>query len=219
MENSDIKMIREKLTSLDTFPAGYEPNLDSKWSLLEASIGGESKTSIGGYIWLKAAAVLLLCSFLIPLFLKEGPSKVVVKAKPVVLNKKPIPDQPAKLVVEKQITRRPQNTSGKRLSGSQFQEATLNHTVVSVHTDERQIFDSIEAVPAANQEIASETALHKKKKVRYVQMDFGDADQESKTSPVFYTLHPRFIMFGSGNKVKEENVQTNSHSALLRINF
>jgi len=64
MKNIEDKAISEKLGGLDTLPQGYEPNLDSKWELLEASMSKRkdfSKRLV--YVWISiAASLLILCS-------------------------------------------------------------------------------------------------------------------------------------------------------------
>ena len=74
MDMLDNHNIRTKLSTLNSLPKGYTPNLESKWSMLEAGLSGQTKRNT---LWkpVRVAAMLLLlggASLLIPL-IKQKP--------------------------------------------------------------------------------------------------------------------------------------------------
>ena len=61
MKNQADKLISEKLSSLDSLPDGYSPNLDSKWSIIQQS--AKKKSVIPFKVWIGIAACLLIAFF------------------------------------------------------------------------------------------------------------------------------------------------------------
>ncbi|MES2558144.1 MAG: hypothetical protein V4590_00270 [Bacteroidota bacterium] len=57
METLEDNIVQHKLSSLDTLPEGYTPNLESKWSMLEAGFDGNKKRIVA---WKPIAAAALL---------------------------------------------------------------------------------------------------------------------------------------------------------------
>jgi hypothetical protein len=62
MEAWENKIIADKMHSLQDLPEDYQPNLDAKWSILEAGLPA-SKRKTGFLFRYAAAAILLLGSF------------------------------------------------------------------------------------------------------------------------------------------------------------
>lgn len=62
MQHLDKNMLQEKLESLDQLPAGYQPDLNSKWNLLETALDGNTEKKRKKFIirWSVAASLLLL---------------------------------------------------------------------------------------------------------------------------------------------------------------
>ena len=62
MQHLDKNMLQEKLESLDQLPAGYQPDLNSKWNLLETALDGKTEKKSKKFIilWSVAASLLLL---------------------------------------------------------------------------------------------------------------------------------------------------------------
>lgn len=60
MEMQENKIIREKLEGLQGLPAGYQPSLESKWALIEAGLDEKKKGSVSPWMWVAAAAVVLV---------------------------------------------------------------------------------------------------------------------------------------------------------------
>lgn len=61
MEMSDDNIIKQKINSLDFLPAGYEPNIESKWNLIEAGLDeGKKKGIIINWYRIAIAAMLLI---------------------------------------------------------------------------------------------------------------------------------------------------------------
>lgn len=216
MEQLATNSIAEKLESLDMLPTGYTPNLDSKWALLERSREGEKRVKRKGIFWMRAAALVLLCSFIL-LFL---------------------PDREAALsIVEKSPEKTIEHSSS--LSRPKFPKASLKGQDATKHSankkkiSEMQIvepgvqYEPIEQTALGNDslagpqppgELAVETVATRKKKTRYVQMDFGETDRETKIAPAYCTP-TRFKLFNSGRQNHEKESQTNSGTAHLHINL
>ena len=59
MEMLEDKIIKQKLDSLEKLPEGYEPNLESKWNLIETGLdeGNKKKVAI---IWYRIAIAAML---------------------------------------------------------------------------------------------------------------------------------------------------------------
>src|SRR5690606_20729302 len=60
MEVTENKIIASKLDELKTLPKDYQPNLDSKWALLEASLSGKDKGKQRAAIWMRSAAAVII---------------------------------------------------------------------------------------------------------------------------------------------------------------
>jgi hypothetical protein len=61
MEMHSNKIIKQKIDSVNSLPQNYEPNLESKWELLEASLkSNKSKPFIFGFNRIGSAAAVLL---------------------------------------------------------------------------------------------------------------------------------------------------------------
>lgn len=69
------KIIRDKIDSLHSLPAGYAPSIDSKWELLETALQGKKKNNIPYY--LAIAATLLLLFSIGWIMLKSDKSNVI----------------------------------------------------------------------------------------------------------------------------------------------
>jgi hypothetical protein len=75
MEHMEDKIIRDKIDSLHSLPAGYAPSIDSKWELLETALQGKKKNNIPYY--LAIAATLLLLFSIGWIMLKSDKSNVI----------------------------------------------------------------------------------------------------------------------------------------------
>lgn len=180
MDRSEDKIISEKIGSVDTLPEGYEPNLESKWSVLETGLNKQQKK---GFVisWprIAAAAVLLLIG--------GGASLLLIKLQ------SPKPARPAANNVQKQtapvnVQPVPHETApqmaavhtGKTSKGSshthQQQPAPVKQALqVAVHHEDQQDSTPQEIAPAPVSEVQLANATPaKQQKQRYVEMDFND---------------------------------------------
>jgi hypothetical protein len=66
MENWENKILADKLNSLQKLPAGYAPNLSSKWEIVEAGLPNGNKRRVIPLLirWSVAAAILLGAFFI-----------------------------------------------------------------------------------------------------------------------------------------------------------
>src|SRR4051812_47313967 len=97
MKMQDDKVIADKLESLDVLPKGYQPNINSKWALLEEAM--DERTLAGTRInkkWLRIAACLLI------LFTSASLYFYMHRTITITLNEKvhPVPSKPSGILVQ-----------------------------------------------------------------------------------------------------------------------
>lgn len=175
MENLENNIIENKINSLGTLPEGYTPNLDSKWSMLEAGLQGNSRSP---FIWkpFAAAAILLLLGGSI-LLMQQIKQKSLLKADYIKL--------------DEQVKRVPSTITHAILPAKQHSVALKQHAnPPKAQQDKRIISEPTPAVvgqePAAlvqsqeaSQPIAT-AAAPKKKQPHFVEIDFNNPPISSK---------------------------------------
>jgi hypothetical protein len=90
MEILEDKIIRQKINSLDSFPDGYEPNLESKWNVIEAGLDERNKKKmiISWYRIVVAAMLFIIGVGSVLLISIKSPSTknyTEIKSKPLPL--------------------------------------------------------------------------------------------------------------------------------------
>ncbi len=196
MENKANTHIAQQLEELDTLPAGYQPNLDSKWALLESAL--EKPVVITGrFVFIKrlsiAASLLLLAGIGWWMNLKYNqPVAVIIKN-----------DLPAKKMQQTPTIKEQQTDKikiadvakpGKKSLALKQEKIIVAKNdapaIIPVAPLQKKDSGSVNVlVPVA--EIAQEKS--KKKKQRYVQMDFdgGNPDnnsQNEQNSTAFFKI-------------------------------
>lgn len=217
MEIMDDRTIAEKLEELATLPAGYAPNLASKWDLLEASLERQSDKKRTLFVLARVAAVLVLF-FSLWYWLLQG-----LSTQPVVQDEKNSPGkiQPVQnevpVVLKEEVTGRAKSPVYKKpVPAAKDEWLGRDETPLTEPGPVQEVVPLV-AEPAPS--LAVEAAPAKKKKIRYVQMDFGDPVKETNTNaPAYYAKHPEFRMFGD-HEPQQNTGQTNSRTAVVRINF
>lgn len=217
MENSDNRSIAAKLEELDTLPAGYQPNLDSKWTLLEASLEGQNKTKRAIVLWTRAAAVLIIFTLAILLLMPHAQPKqmTIARVKPAEPLQPAKPEPAMGITQKKAALKRPaHNTSLFQTPPENAEAPVVAPAVAKTAEDPAPVMADPAALPEAGM------ASHKKKKARYVQMDFGQVQDEPPREEL-YTSLPRIKVFG-GVEASQNPRQTNppnSAPAVLRVKF
>jgi hypothetical protein len=192
MEITDNKRIAARLDELDTLPAGYTPNLDSKWELLEASLDGQRKTKRRALVWVRAAAALLLCASL-ALLLPDAETKHLLRGDMRPASKPaPPPEASSGQALQSGPTAAPplqaQKIHTPPLRPAPVpQPAEVKGTEPELAVAEPE--PGVDSLPA-RAALAAETPPPKKKKQRYVQVDFGAPTQQRPVEQ-FYAKYPK----------------------------
>jgi hypothetical protein len=221
MEDMENKLVASKLSELDTLPEGYKPNLNSKWELLEASMEGGRRKRIVMYRWMQAAAVItgiILLGYLFvprPSMNHELQAKEQQKTAPLTKHGKPRPflEQENKMTI----------VSSPRKMAVKLNKAGKESDVVEEKVVLAEVkIDSIPVMRNSVPVIASATDTPaKKKKNRYVQLDFSDPVKEEVMGAGARQLSAkgfRIDLFNA-NAPPQINTYTNSPAALFKIKF
>lgn len=199
------RSLQQKLDSLDELPVGYEPNLNSKWEVLETALHGKTQRKsilIALKPWLRVAAMLLLIGGAGLLLIKKPTTKTanvvpMVSPIPQVMDDKPelvqshLTPKPTKYVVQKR-----NNIVEKR--EEQTQVVTLAKDSVIINTAEVAAeiaaiaakpnkFTEVDFTEPANVQTNNE-AMVKAQKFRF-KLGFGNTEQvgATKSIPLFKT--------------------------------
>lgn len=200
MEMLEDNIVQNKLNSLDTLPEGYTPNLESKWSMLEAGLEANTKTVI---TWkpIAAAALLLLLggATLLLQQIKPQPKVTAGQSKPTLLITKAVPQV---------IPHTTQQTI-----------PVVKHTIKKTHTNQPHFVVNIPDVPATIWEVTAPavveptqeaqvfftTPVVKVKKQQFVEIDFNDvpASPQQNTEP---SIAFRSFKFGIGQQINTTSI-------------
>jgi hypothetical protein len=171
MDMLENKKIREKINALDTLPETYHPNMASKWSLLEAGLDGKDNRRIIAWKRMAVAAALIMLVGSSFFFFNynnyKSTSQVSEKLPPVKQRIKLTELQPAQMIkkdlqpVKKHYSKKPM------LYAPVKQEEEI--AVIPVK-------DSIVQPIASEKETNMLTTnITKRKKPRFVELDFNDS--------------------------------------------
>jgi len=211
-------LIREKLEGLHALPENYRPNLDSKWDLLEASLKGRSRSRQRLFRWVAAlTGVFLLGSLFLPYAgstsLKQSITQPKAMHKFKTKGTVPSPEtsdlaattpEPPRTFVQKKADPGPVIPEHVVPSSGDIKDSLL--------------FTQASSSPALS---AEESPGLKKKKNRYVQLDFSDPVQQAAVSATQQPLYARGFRVGifNNNGLSPTNTHTGSPGALFKINF
>jgi len=221
MENLENKIIASKLEELNTLPQDYQPNLDSKWALIESSLDAGSEEKKRLFVWMPAAASVLIFSFFGVLFFLGD------KTKPIAFDKqqdnitKPHREirSAIRLQSETQKVEVITNRKPKDRMPIVKKESKITHLAVSLNVVSD---NSTYQVPnAAVEVVVAKESTIKKKKSRYVQLDFDDSKTDKKVGEIEKTFYVRSVRvkFFSSNKDVSNISHTTAPEPLLKINF
>jgi len=227
MEATENKIITSKLNELKTLPKDYQPNLDSKWALLEASLAPNTTDKKRGMFWMRSAAAVLLIGLLGFWIRAEYKVKTIGNIETQVIKELPANKNQPKNRLHNELTvadkfnivkpRAKLNTSKE--NGLDQKNIVLETAVLETN---EVIEDSMKFVaePAA-QALTNVDAAVKKKKSRYVQIDFDNAIEQGQAIPPEQTLfvkHIKVSLLKNGHETR--NVHPSSPpEALFKINF
>lgn len=233
MEATENKIIVTKLEELSTLPKDYQPNLDSKWALLEASLSGKDKGKQRMLFWMRAAAAMIILGLAgvwmqseikvkdladtktnsVPESQPANSAESLSKLQPApqvqnklnVARKFTVPMAPAKRIVTVEKNQ-PGNEPIRQINALSLRSATE---------------DSVTSMLEVPAQIATVSEMPtKRKKGRYVQLDFDDSIVESPLNPPDQTLLVKNIKISllKSHDTRSINPAT-PHEALFKINF
>jgi hypothetical protein len=166
MEMWEDNIIKTKLEGMDTLPEGYAPNLESKWSMLEAGLDGNRKQK--GFVWKPYAAAAML-------LMLGGPAILLMRPKPKTAAD--IPLSIPSIVTEKVPESREQIVAvpGKTFKHKVSTKKNMIEPVVTIVAVEN--LEPETSVTQVNKFEPEQLIAHtpKTKKPRFVEVDFNDA--------------------------------------------
>jgi hypothetical protein len=233
MEATENKIIVSKLEELTTLPDDYQPNLDSKWALLEASLSGKDKNKQRILFWMRAAAALIILGLAGMWMQSENRVKVLADTKtnnnpesqPAHAEESVSQQQPAirfqselNVAATFTVKKTPAKRTEKVEKIQQANEPIREIATRALRSETKDSASSIVEVPAQIAEV-SETPT-KKKKGRYVQLDFDDSIGESSLNPPEQNLLVKNIKITlPKNRDTRNSNSANPHEALFKVNF
>jgi len=228
MNDSESEIIASKLAELNVLPNDYQPNLDSKWALLEATLDVKDNEKKRGVFWMRSAAALLLFGLfgfwmLSPYQVKTTVQNNTFSREALLPNKIQLTEGfQVELKVEKKLsnvkpnTKKAKSNKNRALNENQFIEALPVFSVTNF------VIDSITSVVKSSPEIVfSPLNQIKTKKNRYVQLDFYPPVEPKPSDPPEQTFFVRNVRmsFSKYDHESRNAIPVNRHEALLKINF
>lgn len=183
MQHLDKNMLQEKLDSIDQLPAGYQPDLNSKWNLLETALDGTTEKQQKKFIvrWSIAASILLFMGLAYYLSVEQ-------KVHPEVKSEISEMEKPEKSTTAKALLSNPvvnssiaQNKSNIRLQKKIRKQNLMPHAPSNAdiapqeNLIENKVAEQMEMPDASLTVITEEKTV--RSNMRYVQIDFGSEDQ------------------------------------------
>jgi hypothetical protein len=223
MGKRENKEIADKLDSLEGLPEGYEPNINSKWALVEEVLDEQKKTKRPGFIWMSIAAGLLLLISVsgVWIYLSSGDKVVISQKTPAkenntvaVQNTSTAPVKNDRIVSIKHRTHKSSLTeiAWKKNNVSPKEEVSLALTEISlptVDTAVNAVVHPITPLPVIAQ------AKPKARKSRYVQIDFNDTPialkQLSRPDNFAQALHFNFMEAGNNHSSSGKATPPTNH--------
>ena len=226
MEATENKKIASKLEELKTLPKDYQPNLDSKWALLEASLSGKDKGKQRIVVWIRAAAALIIFGLLGFWMQSEYQVNNIADAKTNEVMESSVSKlQPARQfqnelnVAEKFTAKKAPAKKIKSVEKNQHVNEPIKEVAALPLTS--VIKDSVSSTVEVFTQIATVSEMPvKKKKSRYVQLDFDGTIEEVPLNPTEQTLLVKNIKISLLKSHDTRSINsTNPHEALFKINF
>jgi len=198
MEIQEDNIIKQKVNSLDGLPEGYEPNLESKWNIIETGLDeNKRKKKIIGWYRIAIAAMLLIIG---------GGSLFLLRTdalQPTQVENKQF--QKAITPTENLVSQAKNSLSKKESKKYIYHPIKMDshETLVSqpLVSENKMETDSFTRLTESAKVIAEITLTDTKtKRTRFVELDFNDQPLTTNHSnePLFASQFIRF-KFGTGN--------------------
>lgn len=212
MNSQADKLIRERLSSIDSLPDGYTPNIDSKWMIIHES----KRRGVGNYkLWIGIAACFLL--FLTSAIIwKQDPASTIVET-PLQNQLQHIEDVATNRVM-KVATENPQEIAKTPFTASLKRKANIN-SGVTLHPEEKVINAPIVNEEEVAPEVALEMSIPSAKRMqRYVEIDFNEPVQQTQTIAEESSPPVKFKL-GFRNEIVSKNSSVSTKPLRIRQNF
>jgi hypothetical protein len=215
MNKPENKIIADKLDSLDTLPEGYQPNINSKWALLEESMNEQRAAgSRMNRRWMNVAASFLFFLGTISLWMYMERVITITWVPDIV---QPDPVSEVKL-----------NSTGSPTDSFHPSKKPVMHPRKEIKKETEPVIEETVSVPVESsgsaiqiQPIASLPSKATHKKQRYVQIDFDDSTTASDP-PTKQNLFAQSFRFKLGLKKflnHAENYPADGSALKLKQNF
>lgn len=204
------KIIKQKIDSLEKLPEGYEPNLESKWNLIETGLneGNKKKVAIIWYRIAIAAMLLMIGGGTLMLLKTETESHLQQHAN--IRNKiETITSTEIKVVPvnSKIVLQTPQNNLIKKLPVEFIKSENIVQIDSSKHNEIIQSKTQNEFV----------AVIEKSKRTRFIEVDFNDKPSFSiNPEPSFASQQFKFKIGFTNSISSSENTSENSSFKLSK---
>lgn len=217
MDKQTDKLIADKINSLDALPHEYQPNLNSKWDLLQLDKNEKSAVILFlTHKWFAAAACLfILCTagivwLMQPVIKTVTPGNIVLKSIEPLIEKS---TTPIVTVTSSKTSRVLNLTKHKIKNAIEIKPEISFHENEIVETKDTSVVNII----AVQQAPDTGNALFKNKKQRFVQMDFDDNIIQPGERNI--SAQSTRLRFSLGNKTKNNQLFESESSLKLKQNF
>ncbi len=222
MQNTADNLIAQQIASLDTLPADYTPNLESKWQLLETTLVEQRKSKRKLLLILRAAASIVFIvslSLLYITFTKSTPKTLPAtshNSKPMILAPQNKTPETLTAAMEKKSPQKMQTVEKERTIPTLQIEAPptdLEQEQAPMITENKPSEDTVQMLAALPKSA-------KKTKTRYIQMDFGESNAmaQNNQKPQLHTTGLKFNLAPTTRSSEPEARETKQNKS-LRINF
>lgn len=214
MEILEDNIVQHKLNRLDTLPEGYTPNLDSKWSMLEAGLEGNKKTASAWKPMAAAALVLLLGGgiLLLQQIKQRQPLPTVAHSTPNIIIRKPLVDKTGIAPIQPTITVAKQTLSKPTITHPIAQPPVAQETVNHIQTPAPAPV-TFEQPQEIQQQIAAAPHL---KKHQFIEIDFNEVPV-TQTQHTESTIAFRPFKFGIGQQNRTYTINEGATDNVFRF--
>lgn len=167
METREEKQMREKLRAVTDLPAGYGPNLESKWELLQAGLVPAKRKRFAWFISIGSAAALLLVASLLLLMNrnKEVEQQVSILVVPPPVQSTPEAVKEKQKIVQAIPVHKPHRA---------LKHIEKKHVADELRQESLPVVDSSTLLPAAVLQEEMPAVELAEKPPRFTELDFND---------------------------------------------
>lgn len=220
METQENKIIRDKINALNGFPEGYQVNMESKWTLLEAGLENNRKKTVFSWKWV-AAVFVLFASVAVWFMLEKQKSETKQFAGKIKSEERPSVHFPLATLnivsVKEQMQRKDYAHREKVFAVQHPDTATTKETLDPTTAKDQPVLENNEpALEQVAEKSEPKAEALSKTKQRFVECDFTDGLPPGTTYSQSASA-PRGLKFKLGNgRISNTTVQNNSKRFAIR---